>query len=133
MNVHGQVRQKWELPTAVESKDDKRREAETNWRKVCRLVDVRDGYRCRVCGVATSCYISGEGHHHHIVYRSRGGLDVSSNILRLCRACHSAEHAKKLAIEGDADKALTFSLRDADGRWFVAKQETAPRVYVGAI
>jgi len=43
---------------------------------------------------------------------------------------NDAEHVKRtLSIEGNADTGLTFSKRDADGRWYVWKQETGVRVY----
>lgn len=59
------------------------------YRKICELVDERDGHRCVICG---SPYIQ----HHHIIFRSSGGWDTPGNLVCLCSACHSIyAHGKK--------------------------------------
>ena len=66
---------------------------------VCRAVDARDGLCCRIC--RNYCV---EAHHHHIVFRSRGGKDVPSNLIRICAGCHDAIHStRKLVVTGSSD------------------------------
>lgn len=67
-------------------------------------VDARDGRRCRVCGVAvTAVGVATRVHHHHLVYRSRGGVHETQNVLSLCPACHHAVHQADIRLSGDAD------------------------------
>lgn len=57
----------------------------------------RDRWRCRHCGRR-------EGLHcHHIVFRSRGGLDMLSNLITICFHEHNEVHQEKLWLEGDAN------------------------------
>lgn len=75
-------------------------------------VDRRDGPHCRVCGRR----VGGLGmlearHHHHLVYRSRGGEHLTRNVLSLCRPCHAAVHDSEVRLSGDAD-----ATRLEDGR-----------------
>ena len=65
---------------------------------ICRIVDARDGLCCRIC--TRFCDVA---EHHHIVYRSRGGKDVPSNIVRVCSWCHAAIHDKRVLVTGTAD------------------------------
>lgn len=59
------------------------------YKKMCELVDLRDGGRCVICG---SPYVQ----HHHIVFRSGGGSDTPDNLVCLCAGCHSIyAHGKK--------------------------------------
>jgi hypothetical protein len=119
--------QKWNLPSVRESKEAKRIRAEAAYRAACHLVNSRDGYRCRVC----NC--SGVMHHHHVIYRSRGGRDTVDNLCLLCASCHDEEHVKRtLAIEGNAETGLSLWRRSEAQQWFLWRQETAVRVYVGA-
>jgi predicted HNH restriction endonuclease len=46
---------------------------------------------------------------HHKKLRSAGGEDNTSNLLCLCRYCHSLVHAYRLFIHGEsADGTLVF-------------------------
>jgi hypothetical protein len=70
-------------------------------------VDTRDGLRCRVCGRAgnpRAASMLDRIHHHHMVYRSRGGQHEPNAVLSLCARCHSELHVDcTLRVEGDAN------------------------------
>lgn len=77
--------------------------------QVYRAVNVRDQYRCRACeGRAHPGDVSEftRGHHHHIVYRSKGGTHSTRNVCLLCALCHADVHEGRLTIRGDADGEL---------------------------
>jgi 5-methylcytosine-specific restriction endonuclease McrA len=117
---------KWQMDSRYDVADEKAKDERAVWLKVCAAVDARDKHRCRACGKPAP--INGVGvlqkaHRHHIVYRSAGGQDVSSNLATLCARCHNDVHQSRLDIEGNADIALTFKRRDDDGAWYVSKQE----------
>ena len=57
---------------------------EHGYRKLCRLIDERDGGCCRICGSHTGLQ------HHHVVFRSAGGDDREDNLILLCWRCHDA-------------------------------------------
>lgn len=80
-------------------------------------VDARDGACCRICGCSFSAFdLLRQPHHHHIIYRSRGGLDTPSNIVRICAHCHELVHRSgKLRLHGDANKLIVE--RFIDGEW----------------
>lgn len=67
-------------------------------------VDRRDGHCCRVChkrvGGIGMLYAA---HHHHLVYRSKGGEHDPANVVTLCVACHQGVHDGLLRLTGDAD------------------------------
>lgn len=68
-------------------------------------VDRRDGHCCRVCHAR----VGGVGmlqavHHHHLVYRSRGGDHETANVVSLCVKCHSAVHNGEIRLSGNADE-----------------------------
>jgi len=73
--------------------------------EVYRAVDLRDRGSCRVCGG-----LSGTLHHHHLVYRSRGGTDTAGNVILCCHSCHADIHAARLRVSGDADARDTSGL-----------------------
>jgi 5-methylcytosine-specific restriction endonuclease McrA len=91
----------------------KRRAAEAKAIKDCYAqVDARDGHACRVC----QARVGGVGileavHHHHLVYRSKGGSHDASNVLSLCVKCHHALHNGEIALSGDANARLAESGR----------------------
>ena len=124
---------KWEQPSRVDTAKAKKSAKEANWREVCRLVNIRDGYACRACGKPISLSaitLLEKGHHHHIAYRSHIGPDTTDNVCLLDSACHDAIHVKRtLRIEGNADLALTFSKKDDDDQWFIWRQEKEVGVY----
>tara|TARA_R110000824_G_scaffold114851_1_gene265648 strand:+ start:804 stop:1097 length:294 start_codon:yes stop_codon:yes gene_type:complete len=72
------------------------------YRRVCSVVDERDGDACRCCGV----WVGDARHHHHIVYRSQRGTDSADNLLVLCARCHDAVHRHDVNISGDAVSAV---------------------------
>ena len=98
-------------PLAV-VRSKRRRSVEALRRKVYRLVDVRDGLKCRACGrscVITLDALPNRWERHHVRFRSLGGEDTSANIIGLCCLCHSEAQQHRLQIVGDADEALEFT------------------------
>jgi 5-methylcytosine-specific restriction endonuclease McrA len=87
----------------------KNRAKRSNYAAVCREVDARDGDRCRVCGA-----LALTPHHHHIVFRSRGGKDTPSNLIAVCDFCHDAIHQQRIRVTGTATD-LRIEYRPAQG------------------
>jgi hypothetical protein len=100
------------------SRGDERRERvavdERRRRDAYRVVDVRDGRRCRVCRASvTPGAVDGRqrAEHHHLEYRSRGGQHESRNVVLLCARCHDEIHVRAiLRLSGDADVRDTVGL-----------------------
>jgi 5-methylcytosine-specific restriction endonuclease McrA len=122
---------KHDAPSRVATKRQaKADEAELD-RAVCKAVDERDRYRCRVCG--RRCNPSAldmlqKAHRHHITYRSAGGATSSDNVVTLCADCHSEEHAHRLAVRGNADTGIeVWKFAEATG-WYLVRRELAPHV-----
>ncbi len=121
------------LKSRVEDAQDRKSSQEAQWRAVCKLVDARDKRSCRACGRKSDPDAVGllkRGHRHHIVYRSAGGEDVSSNLVTLCASCHDEEHVKRtLEIEGNADEALAFwrraTMDNGEFHWYLWRREIA--------
>ena len=112
---------KWNQPSRFDKKFEEQIEAAVAWSDVCRRVDWRDKRICRACGTRSDPDAMGltkRGHRHHIVYRSAGGKDESSNLVTLCAKCHNAEHRHRLEIRGNADEKLEFWRRSEDG-WYL--------------
>lgn len=62
----------------------------TGYRKICKLVNERDGNHCIICGSHTGL------HHHHVRFRSAYGSDTIDNLVLLCYKCHDIyAHGKK--------------------------------------
>lgn len=121
---------KHDMPSRVDEAKEKKAADDLAWRAVCLIVDRRDGRQCRCCDKRSDPEATGlltRGHRHHLIYRSAGGEDVSSNLATLCGSCHSDEHHNKLRIEGNPDVALTFSRQDKDGEWYIVRHEIAVR------
>lgn len=59
----------------------------------------RDGYQCKKCGTG-----KGRLHVHHIVFRSDGGTNISSNLIVLCKSCHDKLHNGEFKIRGVKSK-----------------------------
>jgi len=57
------------------------------------FVYARDNWHCRHCNNSSGL------DPHHVVFKSAGGEDVSSNLLTLCRKCHDDVHGGRLKIE----------------------------------
>lgn len=66
-------------------------------KSVYQQVDERDGCVCRACGINVGDWRQ----QHHILYRSHGGADTTSNLVTLCNRCHLAVHYVHLIIIGD--------------------------------
>jgi len=90
-----------------------KRAAEAKAQRECyAAVDRRDGPACRVCGARVGGLGTLEArHHHHLVYRSKGGEHDASNVLSLCVKCHTALHAGEIRLSGDANARLAESGR----------------------
>jgi 5-methylcytosine-specific restriction endonuclease McrA len=89
----------------------KARDREAEKREVYDAVNRRDRYRCRVCGKHADPRALGlleQGHHHHVIYRSRGGRHRSWNVVLLCGGCHAEVHAKRLFLSGNTDEDLVI-------------------------
>lgn len=106
---------------------------ETKWdeeqarRLVYRAVSTRDGYKCRVCRRRCDPDASdmlAKGHHHHLIFRSKGGQDTTDNLALLCAQCHADVHAYRLKLEGNPDVALEFYRLNDDG-WYLSARETS--------
>jgi len=48
----------------------------------------RDGWRCQLCGHRNNLEV------HHTQFRSHLGADSESNLITLCKCCHSSFHQK---------------------------------------
>lgn len=108
--------QKRQLKSRADEKAEKRLAAQKAQRDVYRLVTARDKRKCRAClnqADPNALDMLKRGHHHHIQFRSAGGRDESSNLMLACARCHSAIHAHRLTVSGDADGPLTFSMEVA--------------------
>ena len=95
------------------AKPARRRTPKPNRQAVYAQVDTRDRGCCRVCGRFTSVenLLAPNGrHHHHLVYRSRGGKDDTANVVTLCASCHRRVHEGGMRLSGNADD------RDERGR-----------------
>lgn len=119
---------KWDRPSSFADRLRKRLDREAAYQKACKVVDGRDEGRCRACGKVVPV---GQRHHHHLVPRSKGRDDSTSNVVLLCGLCHDQVHgARTLMVEGNADVAVCIARRGEDGRWFQWKQEVGIRQYV---
>ncbi len=76
-------------------------------RKVRRLIEHRDRYRCRVPGCGSTLWLQ----VHHIVHWEDDGETVTWNLCCLCSTHHRMHHQGLLGITGNADdpKGLVFT------------------------
>jgi 5-methylcytosine-specific restriction endonuclease McrA len=124
---------KWDEPTRVDAQlADESAEAKIR-REVYGEVTLREQFRCRICRAwctPSAPSLLEKGHHHHIVYASAGGPTTTANVCLLCAKCHNDEHRHRIAIEGNADVALTVSRRRMwTNEWYISAQETSPGVW----
>lgn len=101
---------------------------EAAWRAVCKVVDLRDRHRCRVCHRRCdpeAIDLLRRAHRHHVTYRSAGGQDLSSNLVTLCAECHAEEHAHQIKVEGNADVAIEV-WRLGEAGWHLVAREVLP-------
>jgi 5-methylcytosine-specific restriction endonuclease McrA len=98
--------------TRLSDRVAKRKKEEANWRQVCRLIEIRDGFFCRPCGRKVTKTLTVQPdrlEHHHVKPRSLGGKDEVSNVCIICLSCHTDRHVTRtLSIIGNADATLTF-------------------------
>ena len=59
------------------------------YRRLCREVLERDGWRCQSCGCIESLQV------HHIQPRGRLGDDMAENLITLCVVCHQKAHGQR--------------------------------------
>lgn len=69
----------------------------SDWDARRKEVYQRDNYTCQNCGITSEGSNGVELHAHHIVPKSHGGSHRKSNLVTLCRDCHSAIHNDVLA------------------------------------
>jgi 5-methylcytosine-specific restriction endonuclease McrA len=63
---------------------------ELKYRESRRVALERDNHRCRKCGSLDRETLT----VHHLVPRSKGGLDSPENLITLCDTCHQEEHKR---------------------------------------
>jgi 5-methylcytosine-specific restriction endonuclease McrA len=76
------------------------RDYPSNWNELRNDVFERDDWQCRNCGRQVRIFeneLSLELHCHHIVPLSKGGTNSRSNLVALCKDCHTAVHSDKFA------------------------------------
>ena len=59
----------------------------------------RDKYQCQKCKAKNT-----KLHVHHIVFRSKGGSNIQSNLITLCVSCHDKLHKGEFKIKGKRSK-----------------------------
>lgn len=52
---------------------------------------IRDSNQCQICGLGLPVPHGGL-HVHHIIHRSKGGVDALENLVTLCDLCHMVTH-----------------------------------------
>lgn len=62
-----------------------------NWPSIRKSVLARDNYTCMNCGLRGGAYSPVDFDVHHIIPRGRGGTHHKSNLIALCRNCHSQQ------------------------------------------
>lgn len=75
---------KYVSPKALTAQEERIR-----WLKIRGSILLRDDYRCRECGFYKHLEV------HHIIPKSKGGSDDSSNLITLCIRCHAKKHGFK--------------------------------------
>jgi len=102
--------------TRLESKQRKGAALESARREAYRIVELRDGYRCRACArgvVRTAELRANRLEHHHVMGRGSILYEATANICVLCKACHDERHVtRRLSIHGNADGTLRFEKDD---------------------
>ena len=102
------------MRTRHDDKAEKARKVKADRVTAYRLVDIRDGYKCRCCFrfvSAANADPARRSEHHHINGRVGKHAESTENICLLCRACHDLRHVKRtLVIVGNANQPLTFEL-----------------------
>ena len=102
----------------LEQRVTQRRAEDRAWAAACHAVDVREGYKCRVCGRATRKTMTvcpERAEHHHIVGRRIAPQLVTDvkNIILVCLSDHQKLTRHELQVEGRAEDMFT-----SEGRRF---------------
>lgn len=101
---------------SVLRKRDVLRVREREAERVNRAIALRDDFRCRCCGRQgryESTVAAKALHRHHVVYRSKQGVDTIENLVTLCAYCHALIHARQLWIVGNnANGRLQFEIHE---------------------
>ena len=64
-----------------------------DWQKRRYEVLVRDGFSCKRCGLKIDEKVA---HIHHVHRRSDGGTHITSNLISLCRDCHTIQDGHEI-------------------------------------
>lgn len=59
-----------------------------NWKILSERCKQRDGHKCTRCGKSGVVL-----HAHHVISKSKGGVDKVVNLRTLCEECHSRMHS----------------------------------------
>lgn len=117
-------------PSRRQVKIGRKAEQLAQWTTVCRLVDRRDGGRCRVCHRrcdVKALTLIDRAHRHHIAYRSAGGADETWNVVTVCAGCHEQQHQLgTLDVRGNADTSIEIWRLDTERLWFMDAREVRP-------
>lgn len=70
------------------------RDPPSHWDSIRQEIHQRDDYHCQNCGSRGGPDSEIELHVHHAVPLSQGGLNKTSNLLTLCKRCHTAAHSR---------------------------------------
>jgi len=104
-------------PPRAREKAAKTAATERQRRETYRLVELRDGMKCRACArrvVKTTILSLARLEHHHVRGRGRKDSESTANLVCLCKGCHDDRHVtRSLSVTGNADSTLTF---EQDGR-----------------
>jgi hypothetical protein len=103
---------KSDMKSRVQDRADRNKKRDANQRDVYRAVSLRDKYRCRCCGRAcnpSAASMLNRAHHHHVTFRSKGGVNTTQNVALLCAQCHHEIHMHRLTVDGNADGVLVFA------------------------
>lgn len=101
---------------ASHRKADARRQAAA-WNKLADRVFTRDKGRCRATGAVLKRHASHpleQAQIHHVVFRSAGGGDETSNLVTLSPLAHRAVHEHRLDITGNGDGTVMCRERDLE-------------------
>lgn len=112
------------------AKRQREREADAAWRVLREQIWRRDGGVCRATGQPLELYHESPlrmTQTHHIVWRSAGGKDVSSNLISVSARIHDEIHAHKLDVSGNGDELVTFTRRNLETGKIERSWDSRPR------
>lgn len=62
----------------------------SNWQDTYKEDLALLGYKCEDCGSTKNL------DRHHIVHKTKGGLDIPLNLMILCKTCHAHRHKHRI-------------------------------------